>query len=101
MDADSGREVAEETGWRLDVASLVMAGFLHCRHLASVPAAHPYSNPDFLQVVLHGNATGGSAGWIDTEGYVLRTRRVAIDTVASLPISAAERHVVLTFSGQR
>lgn len=96
----AAREVAEETGWRLDVASLVMVGFLHFRHLAPLPAAHPYPNPDFLQVVLHGKATGGSAGWIDTEGYVLRTWRLAIDGVASLPISDAERHAVLAIKGR-
>ena len=94
------REVAEETGWQVDPASLVMLGFLHFRHLSAVPADHPYPHPDFLQVVLHGRATGGSPGWVDSEGYVLRTTAVAIRAVESLPVSNAERHVVRAMSSR-
>lgn len=88
------REVAEETGWQLDPASLVMLGFLHFRHLTAVPSGHPYPNPDFLQVVFHGTAARGPAGWMDSEGYVLRTTAVDMDAVDSLPITDAERHAV-------
>ena len=94
------REVAEETGWRLDPESLVMLGFLHLRHLSAVPVGHPYPNPDFLQVVLHGQATGGSPGWVDSEGYVLRTTPVAVDDVELLPVSDAERHAVRAIGGR-
>lgn len=95
------REVAEETGWQVDPESLVMLGFLHFRHLAAVPVDHPYPNPDFLQVVLHGQAAGGSAGWVDSEGYVLRTTAVDLDAVESLPITGAERHAVRAMRGRR
>jgi ADP-ribose pyrophosphatase YjhB (NUDIX family) len=88
------REVAEETGWLLDPTSIEMLGFLHFRHLSAVPVDHAYPNPDFLQVVLHGNAAGGSAGWVDTEGYVLRTTPVDFDAIDSLPVSQAERLAV-------
>ena len=88
------REVAEEAGRQLDPESLVMLGFLHFRHLSSVRADHQYLNPDFLQVVLHGRAAGGSAGWVDSEGYVLRTTAVDLDAAALLPISDAERQAV-------
>ena len=89
------REVAEETGWQLEPESIQMIGFLHFRHLAPVPADHPYPNPNFLQVVLHGTATGGSAGWVDSEGYVLVTTPVDFDAIDSLPISKAEWLAVL------
>ena len=94
------REVAEETGWQLDPATLVMLGFLHFRHLTPVPVDHPYPHPDFLQVVLHGRATGDAAGWVDSEGYVLRTTAVDVGAVESLPVTDAERHAVRALSGR-
>lgn len=85
------REVAEETGWQLTSQPPAMIGFLHFRHLSPPPPAHPYPSPDFLQVVMHGTAETGTPGWVDTEGYVLRSWLVEFDDVATLPVSEAER----------
>jgi uncharacterized damage-inducible protein DinB len=92
------REVSEETGWLVQPESLTMLGFLHYRHLTPVPAHHPYPSPDFLQVVMHGDAVGGSEGWVDTEGHVLapgspisRTRRPSLSPRQSNTPSASSR----------
>lgn len=67
------REVHEETGWELDVASLRMIGFLHLRGLVELPETHPYPHPDFLQIVVTGTASGSPEGWVDDEGAITRS----------------------------
>jgi len=85
------REVWEETGWRLDPPSVSMLGFLHFRHLTPMPDAHPFPHPDFLQVVMHGEATGVPRNWVDIKGYVERSWLVSPDAAMALPLSAAGR----------
>lgn len=74
------REVHEETGWRLDPASLRPLGWLHLRHLAPRRPDDPFPYPDFLQMVYSGAATGRDvaedAPWQDTDRYELSCRVV-------------------------
>lgn len=85
------REVLEETGWRVDSETLSPLGFIHFRHLTPVAANHPFPNPDFFQVVLHGEGHGAPDDWIDTEGWVLRSWPVLVTEALALPISACGR----------
>jgi len=88
------REVAEETGWDLDVGSLSVIGFLHFHHLSPVPADHPYPHPDFLQLVQHGTATGSPVDWVDPEGWVVRSWFADRALLDSQPLSPSERHLL-------
>jgi len=65
--------------------------FLHFRHLTPMPDAHPFPHPDFLQVLMHGQATGVPRNWVDVEGYVERSWLVSPDAAMALPLSAAGR----------
>jgi 8-oxo-dGTP pyrophosphatase MutT (NUDIX family) len=75
------REVHEETGWRLDRASMRPLGWLHLHHLA------PYRGdfgmyPDFLQLIFEGSACerdgGPDVAWTDLDGYELTTELVTV-----------------------
>jgi 8-oxo-dGTP pyrophosphatase MutT (NUDIX family) len=96
------REVHEETGWRLEGASLRPLGWLHLRHLGPrTNAAYPYH--DFLQVVLAGSAKerdgAADAAWTDTDGWESASlvgldealARIAGSPVASLFLQIAAR----------
>lgn len=83
------REVREETGWHVDPDQLTPLGFIHLRHLTPVPPGHPFPQPDFLNVVLHGVGTGSPVGWVDLEGWVQRSRLMPYAAAAGLPLSAA------------
>lgn len=86
----SGR-YSKETGWRVDSETLSPLGFIHFRHLTPVALNHPFPNPDFFQVVLHGEGHGAPDDWIDTEGWVLRSWPVLVTEALALPISACGR----------
>lgn len=77
------REVYEETGWHVDPASLRALGWLHLRHLAPRRAEDPSPYPDFLQLVLCGQATGRAvaedAEWQDLDHYELECRPLPLD----------------------
>ncbi|TDP94086.1 NUDIX domain-containing protein [Labedaea rhizosphaerae] len=77
------REVHEETGWRVDPASLRPLGWLHLRHQAPRRADEASPYPDFLQVVYHGVATSRDvaedAPWEDVDNYELECRPVSLD----------------------
>lgn len=83
------REVREETGWHVDPDRLAPLGFMHLRHLTPVPPGHPFPQPDFLNVVLHGLGTGGPVDWVDLDGWVQRSRLIPYASAAGLPLSAA------------
>lgn len=86
------REVMEETGWHVDEASLTMLGFIHLQHVTPVPVGHRFPHPDFLQVVMHGeaDAAGAPDDWVDVdEGYVRRSWLAALAEAQSLALSAA------------
>jgi ADP-ribose pyrophosphatase YjhB (NUDIX family) len=48
------REVLEECGWTL--ASAILLGFIHFRHLAPRPVGYAYPYPDFLHLLFVGEA---------------------------------------------
>ena len=83
------REVLEETGWHVEPGSLQMLGFIQFRHVTPLPAEHRFPHPDFLQVVMHGEATGAPVGWVDVEGWVQRSWLASFEQARSLPLSAA------------
>ena len=71
------REVFEETGWVIDEASFEPLGWLHIENLSPVPDDHPFPYPDCLYLVGSAHVDTGAPparpGWIDVEGYVLRS----------------------------
>lgn len=71
------REVHEETGWVIDEATFAPLGWLHLENLSPVPDDHPYPYPDCLYLVgvaeADAQAPRPDAGWVDTEGYELRS----------------------------
>ena len=79
------REVEEETGWRVDPASLRELGWLHFEHLTPQPDDWPFPHPDFLQVVFTGIAIdrAGDGAWTDTEGWETSSRLVPLERVAA------------------
>jgi ADP-ribose pyrophosphatase YjhB (NUDIX family) len=90
----AAREVHEETGWDLDLASLRVVGFLHFHHRSPMPADHPYPHPDFLQLLTHATATGDPVDWADPEGQVLRSHLVAAEALAGQSLTAGERELL-------
>jgi len=85
------REVLEETGCQLDPSSVEVLGFVHFTHLGPVPAEHPFPHPDFLQVVMRGQAASAPEGWVDTEGFVLSSWLVDEAELADLELSSLDR----------
>lgn len=83
------REVFEETGWVIDGATFAPLGWLHIENLSAVPDDHPYPYPDCLYLVGVAEADDETpspdAGWVDTEGYELRSWLV--------PRAGAARHI--------
>jgi ADP-ribose pyrophosphatase YjhB (NUDIX family) len=86
------REVHEETGWWIDVATAQPLGWLHLEHLAPPPPQYPYPHSDFLQLVLVARSSDrdGGAGteWTDTEGYELRSRLVSMTAARQLALTS-------------
>jgi ADP-ribose pyrophosphatase YjhB (NUDIX family) len=89
------REVHEETGWRLERASLRALGWLHLHHLGPCPPGHAYPYPDFLQLVFASQALhrdgGPSEDWTDRDGYEQSSTLVDVDEALERvdPIAAA------------
>jgi 8-oxo-dGTP pyrophosphatase MutT (NUDIX family) len=72
------REVHEETGWRLDLASLEPIGLIHLRNLGDPLPPYPY--PDAVHLVCRGlGVEREAADWTDTEGQIVRAELVSID----------------------
>lgn len=93
------REVHEETGWRLDPASLRPLGWLHLHHLAPRRPDDPFPYPDFLQLVLHGVVTGRDvaedAPWQDVDNYELECRPFTVERARSETSRTMLAHVFL------
>jgi len=80
--AETGRrEVHEETGWLIDVASLRRLGWLHIESLDPRRPELPYPYPDVLQIVYVCRAAerDGDDAWTDTEGYEASSCLMSID----------------------
>ena len=82
--AAAAREVHEETGWRVDPASLVVVGWLHFAYRTQVDEFfRQYPHPDFVHAVFtaEGVERDGAQGgeWTDTEGYVIASRLADVD----------------------
>jgi 8-oxo-dGTP pyrophosphatase MutT (NUDIX family) len=88
------REVHEETGWTVEPTSVRVLGFLHIRHLETVPEGHSFPHPDFLQIVLHAEGTPGPEDWVDTDPrdfFVTRSWSAALRNIDDLPLAAGDR----------
>jgi len=73
------REVHEETGWLLDVASLRHLGWLHFEHLGEMTQPE-FPWPDFFQIVFVADASERAAAtWTDTEGYEASSQLMSLD----------------------
>ena len=86
------REVAEETGLRLDPRQLAPVGFLHYRHLGPQPPDYrPY--PDFAQLVFWARVDRGpDPAWSDLDAWELECREVPATDLSTLdlnPVQAA------------
>ena len=77
------REVLEETGWVIDGSTFAPLGWLHIENLSPVPDDHPYPYPDCLYLVGCAQVDPGAPrpgrGWVDVEGYVLRSWFVPLE----------------------
>lgn len=81
------REVLEETGWQVDSANAEMVGFIHRRHVSSVPQDHRFPHPDFIHAVLVARADVAHAPdgeWADAEGWEVRSGLRPVDEVRAL-----------------
>jgi 8-oxo-dGTP pyrophosphatase MutT (NUDIX family) len=69
----AAREVHEETGWRIDRATLRRLGWIRLAHLGPEPEVKKGPYPDFLQIVFTAEAVARDvardAEWTDTDGY--------------------------------
>jgi ADP-ribose pyrophosphatase YjhB (NUDIX family) len=83
----AARKVHEETGWRIDKASLRQIGWLRLTHRGPMPAANAGPYPDFLQVVFTARAAerdgGPDVAWTDTDGYELTSSLVTLADAAA------------------
>lgn len=90
----AGREVYEETGWRLRQSCQELLGFLHFRHCEPQPADYPYPHPDFLNAVFRAAATSRAvpedAEWVDHGGWELRSELVAVADARRLRLSPVQ-----------
>jgi ADP-ribose pyrophosphatase YjhB (NUDIX family) len=96
----ASREVREETGWLIDVATLRPLGWLHLQHLRERPAGHPLSHfphPDFLQLVfsVHASKRLAESGqdWTDPDGYELSSQLASISEAIRL-VSSGDRWAI-------
>jgi ADP-ribose pyrophosphatase YjhB (NUDIX family) len=94
------REVHEETGWLIDVASLRPLGFLHMTYVDPQPADHPYPHPDFLQVVYTATADtrdgGDGTEWTDLDGWEMSHRLHTLSELDGLGLSAVQHAFLRT-----
>ena len=94
------REVHEETGWRVDPATIRQLGWLRYELFSPRPAVSKGPHPDFLQVVCTAVATerdgGHDADWTDVMGQELSSFLVPLaDGEAALtdPVARAFVHM--------
>jgi ADP-ribose pyrophosphatase YjhB (NUDIX family) len=75
------REVHEETGWLIDIASLRRLGWVHIENLEEMDPELPYPYPDLLQVVFacRADERDGDESWTDTEGYEAESCLMSLD----------------------
>lgn len=82
------REVREETGWTLDLVSVL--GFMLYHHLDPKPPDHPYPHPDFVQIVYAGRAARFSAEAKLDDGYEVESTLLPVANLQGLGLSQRE-----------
>ncbi|WP_020578124.1 NUDIX domain-containing protein [Actinopolymorpha alba] len=97
------REVAEETGWQVDRATLTYLGFVHLAHLGPRPDGYAYPYPDSVQLVFGGTATGrlvdANANWTDTDGWELASRVAPPAELGMVPLSPLQGPFLQAYLG--
>jgi 8-oxo-dGTP pyrophosphatase MutT (NUDIX family) len=81
----ASREVWEETGWRIDVDSIEVIGWIHLESLFDWSDDFPFTHPDSFMTVVRATAShseGGDEPWVDIDGFIARS---AFVTRAELP----------------
>lgn len=84
------REVAEETGWRVELGREPL-GFAHFRHRTPRPPDHRYPYPDFAHAVYAARAADFDASRLDPERYELEARFRPAAGLASVGLTRGER----------
>jgi ADP-ribose pyrophosphatase YjhB (NUDIX family) len=79
------REVAEETGWRIEIHSQL--GVRHYKHLTPKPPGYRYPYPDFFHVIYRASPILFDERARTISDYELRSSMRLIDEVTTLPIT--------------
>lgn len=91
----AAREVWEETGWHIDVASIRVLGWMHVESFAGPNPDHLFPHPDVFMPVIHArpsHADDDRPAWADVEGSIARSSFIPISelpaSIRSSPIHA-------------
>jgi 8-oxo-dGTP pyrophosphatase MutT (NUDIX family) len=93
------REVWEETGWHIDVDTIAVIGWIHLESLSEPSPDRPFPSPDVFMTVLQvepSHAEAGHETWIDTEGFILESRFIAVE---DLPVEIWADPISASFLG--
>jgi 8-oxo-dGTP pyrophosphatase MutT (NUDIX family) len=92
------REVWEETGWHIDVDTIEVLGWIHLEALDEYDPAHGFPHPDSFMTVVRVAPSHAdddrSDEWLDHDGYVQRSRFVAL---AELPAAIHNDRIAPVF----
>jgi ADP-ribose pyrophosphatase YjhB (NUDIX family) len=80
------REVAEETGWRIEIHSQL--GVRHYHHLTPKPHAYRYPYPDFVHVIYRAYPLVFDQRLRTLDDYELKASLRLVDEVTTLPITS-------------
>jgi ADP-ribose pyrophosphatase YjhB (NUDIX family) len=84
------REIAEESGWRVDNLSLL--GVRHFHHLNARPENYKYPYPDFCQIIFKTEAVDYDSSLLDPKRYELEAIFRSLEEVQNLNLTPCERH---------
>lgn len=86
------REVLEETGWQIDLGSLL--GFKHFYRLTPKPAEISYPHPDFAQIIFVATPRRWQPEAREVGGYELGSEFVSLAQLEQTQLTASE-HLLL------
>jgi ADP-ribose pyrophosphatase YjhB (NUDIX family) len=84
------REVAEESGWRVN--NLTMLGVRQFHHLSEKPQSYKYPYPDFCQVIFKAETIDYDSSLLDPKRYELEAIFRSPTELKNLTLTPCERH---------